>query len=326
MIIYLEKSAKRYGLTDRILTKFPDFEVIEIDNYKNIFDKNINFHTEKCLILATLDSNWITEVPNNYSRFKKAFFFKTSLNCPFNCTYCYLKWAFKNNFQTIFVNYEEIQKTIENKILEVRSSWYSDIIMFYASDYSDTIAIENITEFHYNFIPFFEKFPNVLMESRTKSSNIESLLKFQSAPKNTEIAFSLNPQEVIIKYEKWSSCLQDRIDAINILLDKWFKIWLRFIPLLLVNNYLEIYSEFLDFIISKIDLSRINSIEIWSLLYTIEDYNKIIKKEPNVDILYKLNEVQWDFIRSSRDFRDNIYGLFNEKLGKFNICLDNYEK
>lgn len=322
MIIYLEKSAKKFELTDRILNKFHNSEVIEIDNYKNIFDKNINFYTKKCLILATIDSNWITEVPKNYSRFEKAFFFKTSLNCPFNCSYCYLKWAFKNNFQTIFVNYEEIQETLEKKIKEVRDSWYSDIIMFYASDYSDTLAIDNISEFHVNFVPFFEKFPNVLMESRTKFSNIESLLKLPNFPKNTEIAFSLNPEVVILKYEKWSSSLKSRIDAINQLLDKNFKIWLRFIPLLPINNYLEIYSDFLDFIISKIDLTKINSIEIWSLLYTIEDYNKIIKKEPNVDVLYRLSETQGDFIRSSRDFRNNIYTLFKTKLDQFNICLD----
>lgn len=324
MIIYLEKEAKQYKLADEILSKFPDSEIIVIDNYKNIFDKNIHFQSAKCLILAKLNTSWITEVPQGYSKYDKAFFFKTSLNCPFNCSYCYLKWAFKNSFQTIFVNYDDIQETLEKKIVEVRDSWYSDTIMFYASDYSDTLAMDILTQFHSNFIPFFEQFPNVLMESRTKSSNIESLLWLPNSPKNTEIAFSLNPQIIIDKYEKWSSTLDSRIEVINSLLDKNFIVWLRFIPLLPVNNYLEIYSKFLDYIITKIDLSRINSIEIWSLLYTIEDYNKILKKEPNFDILYRMNDIKWDFIRSSSIFRKSIYDLFRIKLDKFNICLDNF--
>jgi hypothetical protein len=40
------------------------------------------------------------------------------------------------------------------------------------------------------------------MEIRTKSSNIKPLLDLGFVPKNTEIAFSLNPQILIDKYEK----------------------------------------------------------------------------------------------------------------------------
>jgi DNA repair photolyase len=58
------------------------------------------------------------------------------------------------------------------------------------------------------------------MESRTKSSNISSLLKLHSIPVNSEIAFSLNPQSVISLHERLSSSLDDRIDSINMLLDK----------------------------------------------------------------------------------------------------------
>ena len=79
-------------------------------------------------------------------------------------------------------------------------------------------------------------------------------------PKNTEIAFSLNPQELIDKYEQKTPSLDKRIASINTLLDKWFKIWLRFLPLLPVKNYKEIYTEFVDKIKKEIDISKINSI------------------------------------------------------------------
>jgi len=51
-------------------------------------------------------------------------------------------------------------------------------------------------------VPFFEQFENVMMEIRTKSTAINSLLSLNFVPKNTEIAFSLNPQILIEKYEK----------------------------------------------------------------------------------------------------------------------------
>lgn len=322
MIIYIEKQAKDFALSKRILSKFKGTSIIEIDNYKNIFDKNIGFQTEKNIIISKLNWNGITESPLNYSRSKKAFFFKTSLNCPFDCQYCYLKWAFKNSFQVIFVNYDEIKESISNKINEIRDSWFDDEIIFYASDYSDTLALESITDFHKIFIPFFEQFNNVILESRTKSSNIEVFKNMKIVPKNTEIAFSLNPQELINKYEKWTSSLSSRIISINKLIDLWFKVSLRFIPLLPVNNYIQLYSSFLDDIKTSIDLEKVFTIEVWSLLYTHEDFKNIIKKVLDSDILFRLEHWDSEFIRTSLIFRKNIYWLFKQKLWKYNLCLD----
>jgi spore photoproduct lyase len=55
MIIYLEKNAKKYIVTQKILEKFKDLQIIEIDNYKNIFDKNTgDFPALKSIIIAKL--------------------------------------------------------------------------------------------------------------------------------------------------------------------------------------------------------------------------------------------------------------------------------
>jgi len=62
--------------------------------------------------------------------------------------------------------------------------------------------MEALSDFHQSFIPFFEQFENVLMETRTKSGNIQSLLDLEFVPQNTEIAFSLNPQVIIDEYER----------------------------------------------------------------------------------------------------------------------------
>lgn len=322
MIIYIEKSAYGHNLTKTILDKHKWAEVVLISNYKNIFDKKIYFPTEKSIVIAEIKSDIIWAVPDNYSPVEKSFFFKTSLNCIFDCKYCYLKWAFKNDFLTIFVNYDDIKKAIKTKIKEIRDTWYTDTILFYASDYSDNLWLENLTSFHKEFIPFFEQADNVIMETRTKSSNIAPLLKLWFVPRNTEIAFSLNPEHIVDTYEIWSSSLKSRISSINTLLDNWFKVWLRFLPLLPIENYLHVYSKFLDRIINEIDLHRISSISVGSLLYTKDDYNKILKKEPETDFLYRLEDVDNTYVRADLEFRTSMYKLFKEKIGNFNITLD----
>lgn len=64
MIIYIEKQAKIYPRAQDILSKFHKAQVIEIDNYKNIFDKNTaSLKEKKSIIIAKLNSPAILEAP-----------------------------------------------------------------------------------------------------------------------------------------------------------------------------------------------------------------------------------------------------------------------
>jgi len=356
MIIYIEKQARNYPQAKKILDKFKNSNIVFIDNYKNIFDKSFSGSIENCFIVAKLNSDAITDAPNWYGHNDKtSYFFKTSLNCVFDCSYCFLKWAFKNDIPVYFINYDDIKKQIIEKInfantiplggiewgitsdyeLKLKQDFsYKNKIWFYSSDYSDILWMDNISWFIKEFVPFFEKPPLtppceggekdwvVMMEIRTKSSNIKAILDLWFVPKNTEFAFSLNPQELIEEYEKGTSSLDERIKAINILLDWWYKVWLRFLPLLPVKNYKEIYSQFVQEIKSKIEIKKISSTFVSGLLFTKWDYNTMLKKYPKLDILYRLKEEKSWFIRESREMRDFFYKLFSELDEKCFICLD----
>lgn len=92
----------------------------------------------------------------------------------------------------------------------------------YASNYSDIQRLDELSQFNQYFFPFFEQFEGVLMETRTKSANISSILQANKGIilKNTEISFSLNPEAIINSYEKGSAPLSARIQAITTLLEK----------------------------------------------------------------------------------------------------------
>lgn len=143
----------------------------------------------------------------------------------YDCKYCYLKGAFKNNnIQVFFLNYDDIKKQILDTVTLIRASSQSnETIWFYTSDHSDNLATDNLTQFTKEFIPFFEKLDNVKAEIRTKSINISSLLTLP-ANNNIEIAFSLNPSEVIEKYELKTPLLDMRIQAVNALIEAGWQV------------------------------------------------------------------------------------------------------
>lgn len=320
MIIYIENSLKDNSQAKKILEKYSNSSIIWIDNHKNIFDKNTDAKREKSIILASW-KNFIQNAPDWYWFSKtNAFFLKNSINCVFDCDYCYLKWAFKNSDLLFFLDY----KKMKEEILEtIKKQDNNQTNRFYSSDYSDNLATDNLSDFTLEFIPFFENLENTKLEIRTKSNNISNLLKL-NPNKNIEIAFSLNPSEVIENYEHKTTALDERIKRINTLLDAGWNVWIRFLPLVSIENYEEIYDNFLNYLKWKINFSRIESIFIWWLLYTNDDYNNILKVKPLLDLLYRLNK-DWNFYREDRIVRDRFYNKFSQfiKEKKCNICLDN---
>lgn len=338
MLIYLEKSCIKNPVAQKIISSYKKPEVLLIDHYKNIFDKNISAKIEKSIIIAQVN-NAILEAPIWYGFEGKWYFLKNSLNCIYDCSYCYLKGAFKNDIPVFFVNYKDIQEQIKENVKDERRKGKRELIYvkttnakkdekrkvwFYSSDYSDNLATDTFTDFTKTFIPFFETLPNAMMEIRTKSTNISWLLKMQ-APKHTEIAFSLNPQEIVTKYEKLTPTLDMRIKAINTLLDAGWLVWVRFLPLLEVPEYQQIYTSFLKYITNKIDFSKVNSVFVGGLMFTYDDYNTILKKEPYLDVLYTLEKNSDGFVREKEEVRRWFYKEFWKYITqkKCNVCLDN---
>jgi hypothetical protein len=65
MFIYLQKSQKNNPISSHIISKFPQAKILEIDHYKNIFDKNIVANTQKSFVIGEVN-NAILEAPAGY--------------------------------------------------------------------------------------------------------------------------------------------------------------------------------------------------------------------------------------------------------------------
>ena len=321
MLIYYESRIKDSPITKQIFEKFWNSEKIEIQHYKNLFDAKIwDYKTEPLIILAKQEHIAILPTPPNYWFPWKSFFFKPSLNCFFNCKYCYLQWTFRNRFPVFFLNYEDMQKEIKNQIKKERQNWFEGQITFYASNYTDLLATEDISHFHESFLPFCETLPdNVSIETRTKSANITPLLNYaknwKPPTQKMEIAFSLSPRIIAEKYELWTATLDEKISSINQLIDKRFRIWLRFLPLLPVKNYQTIYEEFLDEVISKIDINKIDSIAIAPLIFNQWDYNILIKKY--------INDSDFSFIKNLEENEHQLRTCWNDEISDFKELFSN---
>lgn len=331
MILYIEQQIINHPRTQQICNFFPKAQKIIINHYKNIFDRKFPqqlYKGKDILVLAQLTGNAISQAPDWYGHAGEWWFFKTTLNCLFNCDYCYLKGAFKNDFPVIFVNYKEIGDQIIAKTNQLWSQ-NNKTIRWYMSDWSDTQGFDKMLRTHEYFFKLFDNMEGVMCETRTKAHDISTLIDYAKKywpAKNIEIAYSLNPQSLISAHEQWTASLDRRIENINTLLQLWYNVWLRFIPLLPVENYMQIYTEFLEYVVNRVDMSQIYSSFAGGLLYTKSDYKKIARKEPWFQsVLDQLHDAGDGYYREKLQVRQNFYGLFQKYVENCFVCLDEYK-
>ena len=119
--VYVEERALEYRLTQSVLNKLPDAEVVRIRHYKDIFDRKrqnaVLQHEHRSLIVAVREGNRIFEgAPVCQSFGNKNFYYVSSMmNCPFDCEYCYLKGMYPSSNMVVFVNLEDYRADVEAK-------------------------------------------------------------------------------------------------------------------------------------------------------------------------------------------------------------------
>src|SRR5206468_9203319 len=128
------------------------------------------------LILARKHRGFVTAAPEGFGiPGTRSFVVSHMHNCIYDCRYCFLQGLYRSAHYVVFVNYEDFQWAIEERIRAERGepAW------FYSGYDCDSLALEPVTRFAASFVPFFARFPQAYLELRTKSTQIKSLLEIE---------------------------------------------------------------------------------------------------------------------------------------------------
>jgi len=187
------------------------------------------------------------------------YYFSHMLNCVYDCRYCFLQGMLRSANYLVFVNYEDfvddIRQLAEQHQHDVKPTW------FFSGYDCDSLAYEPVTGFADYFVPEFSSIPNAVLELRTKSTQIRSLLK-RPAQDNVVIAYSLSPERVAREVEAGAPSLIKRVEALAKLQQNGWRIGLRFDPIIWHQNYLNDYQEMIKLIFDTLDASLIDSVTL----------------------------------------------------------------
>ncbi len=283
--IYLEKSISKNRVALDIIKRLQPKNLIYCQNYREVFNKKSqNFKLQKIqpsLILAKKKGNILNKIPEKYGiGSKQNYYFSHMLNCIYDCRYCFLQGMFNSANYVVFINYRDFF----NEIKKIAKLTDESIHIFSGYD-CDSLALEPITNF---FSICMEKLSipkNILIELRTKSTQINFLMKRRPS-RNYLIAFTLNPEDIVSEYECKTPSLYKRLESIKRLNSNGWKIGLRFDPILITKNFRILYKNFFHFVFSYLEKIEIHSITIGSFRMPYNYYKEIIKIHPNEKILF----------------------------------------
>jgi spore photoproduct lyase len=281
--IFIEKSAWHSCLADRFRKAFPGANYSEINSLKDYLKVNKNFSIVS--YNERRDSVFITY--ENYDFFKRCpctkkavgcgyNIFNLSFGCIFECSYCYLQ-EYTNSPGIIF-------PANIDRFFDEFPSYKRRGMRIGTGEFSDSLMLDNITEYSLPIIDFFRKHEDVRFEFKTKSVNTGNLLDAPHAG-NIVISWSLNPQNIIDNNEFLAASLRERLRAASECVKAGYKAGFHFDPVIYFDGWKKEYENVIELMFNSVKPGDIAWISIGTLRFNPKVKQVIESRFPKNKIL-----------------------------------------
>ena len=286
--IYYEENVKNYELGQELLERYKklDIPMKIIENHNNILELRSKENSEftklkQYLIIGTRKTHKF--VPNN--KISDYLVPYTSSGCTAMCMYCYLVCNYnKCAYLRLFVNREEML----NKIIKVVNQNEKELVLEIGSN-SDLVLENTITSNLEWTISNFGKNEKGYITFPTKFNMVDSLLPLEHKGR-TIVRMSVNPEEIIRKVEFGTSNLESRVNAINKLKDAGYKVGILIAPIVLVDNWKQLYEELIIYLSSHLS-ANVKKDTFFEIIFMTYSYvHKMINNEAFPNAIKLFNE------------------------------------
>ena len=174
--------------------------------------------------------------------------------CPYGCAYCYLAGTQGVRFSPtvkIFLNLSEILADVDRIAKQLGQP-----TAFYLGKLQDGLALDALTGYSREIVPFFARHSLARLTLLTKSADVSNLLDLDHRG-HSILSWTLNPQSVITAFEQDTPLLEDRIQAMEACLKAGYPVRAVVMPIIPASDWESVYDAFLTELLSRVRLSRI---------------------------------------------------------------------
>ncbi|WP_457552130.1 spore photoproduct lyase family protein [Desulfobacula sp.] len=172
----------------------------------------------------------------------------TGTFCTMDCSYCILQAYFHPPVLQYFAGLEILGTALEKNFCQ------NKIFRIGTGEYTDSLIWEKISLQPKFLVETFAKQNNCLLELKTKTTNIESLLPLDHNGK-TVIAWSVNTPDIIGSQERGTASLKARLEAARRVESKGYKLAFHFDPMVIYpgceNEYKKVIKKIFEHVSSE---------------------------------------------------------------------------
>ena len=242
-------------------------------------------------------------------------------SCGFDCSYCSIQ-SFYNEDKIIF------DKDFKKKLQQIKID-PNEIYHIGTGQSSDSLMWGNRYGILDALMEFASKYPNVILEMKTKSKQINYFLE-NEIPKNVIFTWSLNPQKVIDHEEHLTASLKERLKAAKKLHDKGMIVGFHFHPMIYYEGWEKGYKDIACFLTKNFDPDRVAMVSIGTLTFIKSVIKKIrgrdfyskILQIPLIDADGKLSYTKEIKTEMFKCLYDSFY-KWHDKV-YFYLCMENH--
>jgi spore photoproduct lyase len=127
---------------------------------------------------------------------------------------------------------------------------------FYLGKLQDGLALDPLTGYSRQIIPFFADHPMARLTLLTKSADVTNLLDLDHRGHSIP-SWTLTPQAVVEAFEPNTPCLEERIRAMEACASMGYPVRAVVMPIIPLPDWETTYGEFLSDLLGRVRLSRI---------------------------------------------------------------------
>lgn len=243
------------------------------------------------------------------------------INCGFDCSYCSIQTFYHTNSILFHDNLEQKLKVIASE-LDPGKRYHIG-----TGQSSDSLMWGNKNGMMDKLFDFARANKNVLLELKSKASNISSLIS-QDIPANVLTTWSLNPQIIIDNEEHLSSSLDDRINAAKTVAEHGGLIGFHFHPIIIYKGWKDDYKAVFDRLLAQFSPEDITHISFGTLTFIKPVIKELRKRELKSKILQMpMEEIAGKLsypLETKEEIFSFAYNSFNDWHSKvfFYLCME----
>jgi len=312
--ILLERGAEKDSLAQKILKKLPNIPIENVEPKDLALREDIEEMDKESLRTIHFNGEFLKSCPGTRRYICCGYqILNIGINCPMDCSYCFLQSYVNQPSLRIFTNLEDRL----NSIGEVIDSFPDSIFRIGTGEFTDSLSLDYLTGWTDFLLPFFSNRKNCILELKTKTSFIKDLIK-SSHRERIVVAWSLNTPRIIANQEHKTASLKNRLVAARECQKAGFVLAFHFDPIINYQGCADEYQETVQLLERYIDPESIIWISLGSFRYMPDLKWAIMRRFPETNIF------NGEFVpgldgkfRYFKPIRVEMYANLSERLKKW---------